>query len=289
MPGYVEKALLNHFVYKMPPRPQHAPHAWLKPTYGAALQYTAPEDTSTPLDANGIKHLQEIIGVLLYYARAINPTMLVALGTLASAQIKGTKATARAAALLLDYAATPSGRCPPLYCEQHGPPRAQQCFLFVRAKRPFSRRRTIFLSTRPSANTSTASNPPPLNGAIHITSTIMRNVLASATKAEVGALFHNCQDACMLRTALDEMGHPQPATLVQTDNACAKGIANDTVKQKWSKAIDMRFYWVRDRVRLGQFIVHWKKGVDNRADYFTKHFPPSHHRRIRPTYLLPGT
>jgi hypothetical protein len=145
----------------------------------------------------------------------------------------------------------------------------------------------FFLSTMPSDNAATAS--PPLNGAIHITSSIMRNVLASATEAEVGALFYNCQEACMLRITLDEMGHPQPATPVQTDNACAEGIINNTVKQRRSKAMDMRFYWVRDRVRLGHFIVHWKKGDDNRADYFTKHFPPSHHREIRTTYLLPGS
>jgi hypothetical protein len=53
--------------------------------------------------------------------------------------------------------------------------------------------------------------------------------------------------------------------------------------------MDMRFYWVRDQTRLGHFIVHWKKGDDNRADYFTKHFPPSHHREIRTEYLLPGS
>ena len=126
---------------------------------------------------------------------------------------------------------------------------------------------------------------PKLNGAVHILSTILNNVVASATEAEVGALFHNAQDACMLRNALEFLGHPQPATPIQTDNSCAEGIANDTVKQKRSKAIDMRFYWIRDRVKQGQFIVHWKAGRDNLADYFTKHFPASHHRRMRPTHL----
>jgi hypothetical protein len=81
------------------------------------------------------------------------------------------------------------------------------------------------------------------------------------------------------------MGHPQPPTLIQADNACAVGIANETVKQKRSKAIDMRFYWVRDRVRQGQFIIYWQRGSDNLAVYFTKHHPPSHHRRMRSRYL----
>jgi hypothetical protein len=81
------------------------------------------------------------------------------------------------------------------------------------------------------------------------------------------------------------MGWPQPATPIQTDNLCAKGIIYDTVKQRRSKAIDMRFYWLRDCVRQGQFRVHWKKGSDNYADYFTKHHSPAHHRQMRGTYL----
>ena len=113
----------------------------------------------------------------------------------------------------------------------------------------------------------------------------MGSVLASAGEAELGALFYNAKDGVMLRNTLKDLGHEQPATFIETDNACAAGIANDTIKQKRSKAIDMRFYWVRDRVRDGQFIVYWKKGAQNHADYFTKHFAPSHHRKQRSTYL----
>jgi hypothetical protein len=57
------------------------------------------------------------------------------------------------------------------------------------------------------------------------------------------------------------------------------------LKQKRSKAIDMRFYWVRDRVRQKQFQIFWQKGSLSRADYFTKHHPASHHQTIRPFYL----
>ena len=80
------------------------------------------------------------------------------------------------------------------------------------------------------------------------------------------------------------MGHPQPPTPIQRDNLCAAGILNNTVKQKRSKAIDMRFYWVQDRIKQNQFIVHWQKGSENLADYFTKHHSPSHHRRMRSQY-----
>jgi hypothetical protein len=113
----------------------------------------------------------------------------------------------------------------------------------------------------------------------------MQNVMSSAAEAEFGALFHNAKDAEMLRGILEAMGHPQPATPIQTDNACANGIANDTVKQKRSRAMDMRFYWVRDRVRQGHFYIFWAPGNINLADYYTKHFAPSHHRSIRQNVL----
>jgi len=114
----------------------------------------------------------------------------------------------------------------------------------------------------------------------------MQSILASATEAKVGALFYNAQDGEMLRTTLEAMGHKQPATPIQTDNEVAEGIINDRVKQRRSKAIDMRFYWVRDSVRQGHFKIHWKKGTENLADYFTKHHAPAHHTHMRPTYLL---
>ena len=82
---------------------------------------------------------------------------------------------------------------------------------------------------------------PPFNGAIHIVSSIMKAVLASATEAKLGALVYNAKDGVMLQTTLTEMGHPQLTTPIQTDNACAAGIVNNTVKQRRSKAIDMRF------------------------------------------------
>jgi hypothetical protein len=53
--------------------------------------------------------------------------------------------------------------------------------------------------------------------------------------------------------------------------------------------MDMRFYWIRDRVRQGQFHVYWKPGKQNKADYFTKHHPITHHRAIRSTYLYAAT
>jgi hypothetical protein len=48
--------------------------------------------------------------------------------------------------------------------------------------------------------------------------------------------------------------------------------------------MDMRFYWLQDRVEQGQFRVYWAPGKYNLADYFSKLHPPSHHRKMRPIY-----
>jgi hypothetical protein len=48
----------------------------------------------------------QVVRVLLYYARALDNTMLVALNTIPLAQAKGTQATLKACMRLLNYAAT---------------------------------------------------------------------------------------------------------------------------------------------------------------------------------------
>ena len=113
----------------------------------------------------------------------------------------------------------------------------------------------------------------------------MKNVMASATEAQIGAIYHNAKDGVMIRQPLEDMGHPQPPTPIQTDNANAAGISNNTVKQRKSKAMDMRFYWIQDRVDQKQYLVYWAPGTVNLGDYFTKHFPAAHHQLMQPTYL----
>jgi len=276
MPGYIEKAL-QRFQHTAPTRPQHAPHQWIPPQYGAKVQLTDPIDTMKHIDKPQTKRLQQVIGVLLYYGRALDLTMLVTLGSLAAAQAEGTQATLDACTQLLNYAAT--------HPEAVLRYEASDMILNIHSDASYlsetkARSRAggyFFLSTN--------SDTPPINGAVHVHSSIMRSILASATEAEVGALFHNAQDGEMLRTTLESMGHPQPATPIQTDNEVAEGIINDRVKQRRSKVIDMRFYCVRDHVRQGHFRIHWKKGSENLADYFTKHHAPAHHKKMRPVYL----
>ena len=85
--------------------------------------------------------------------------------------------------------------------------------------------------------------------------------------------------------ALAEMGHQQPPTLVATDNTAENIIVKGTEKQKKYRAIDMRFYWVRDRIRKNHFHIFGREGKKNLSYYVTKHHPIWHHRYIRPRYV----
>ena len=109
--------------------------------------------------------------------------------------------------------------------------------------------------------------------------------MSSAAKAEVGALFENAQEATVIRLMLEEMGHPQPTTPLETDNTTAHGIINGTVKQQRSWAMDRRFYWIQDRVHQKQFMLVWGPGESNMGDYQTKHHPATHHPKVRPLYV----
>ena len=88
------------------------------------------------------------------------------------------------------------------------------------------------------------------------------------------------------RTILTALGHPQLATVITCDNKCAVGLANDTLKIKRSKSIDMRFHWIRDRIRQGHFVVVWAPGADNRADFFTKALPTHAHQAHMPSLVV---
>ena len=81
------------------------------------------------------------------------------------------------------------------------------------------------------------------------------------------------------------MGHPQPLTPVEVENSTAVGFANKKIKQQKSKSMDMRYYWIQDRVAQKYFRVYWRPGHTNLGDYFTKRFPPSYRRSTRSSYL----
>jgi hypothetical protein len=214
----------------------------------------------------------------LYYARAVDCTLNVALSALATEQASPTQATLSRIRHLLDYCAThPAARL--TY-------RASDMQLVLHSDAGYNnetqaRSRTgghFFLGMR--------NNQPPItNGAILNPTTILKHVASSAADCEVGAAYHNCKEAIPLRLMLTEMGFPQAPTIVVLDNTTALGFIHDTIKQRRTKAMDMRYWWLKDRESQSHFKFLWKPSAENLADYFTKHHTAKHHQTVRHKYL----
>ena len=109
--------------------------------------------------------------------------------------------------------------------------------------------------------------------------------MTAASEAEYVELYINGKIAIPLRTALMEMGHVQPSTPIQTDNQTAMGIANESIKPKFSKPIAMRYHWVQDQVREKTFNIFWKPGQVKFANYPSKHHPSHHQIKVCNTYV----
>ncbi len=114
----------------------------------------------------------------------------------------------------------------------------------------------FFLGSLPKEGT-----PVKLNGNIAITCAILKLVAASATEAELEAIFLNVQEARILRLMLLEMGHQQPKTPVHADNTTCVGIVNNTIKRQWSRAMEMRYFWLLDQTTQRYITVYYQPGA----------------------------
>ena len=90
-----------------------------------------------------------------------------------------------------------------------------------------------------------------------------------------------------MQTDLVEMVYSQPPTPVATDNTEENSIMNGTGKQKRYRAIDIIFYWLRERIQQNYFRIFWEEGNKTPADCVTKHHLIWYHRTMQPRYLKP--
>jgi hypothetical protein len=105
MTGYI-KAALHKYQHAAPARLEHAPHTWNPPVYGAKTQYVEIETTSPALSDKEVNKLQQLTGTLLYYARAVDPTLIMQINVLASEQSRATTHTVDKVIKLLNYCNT---------------------------------------------------------------------------------------------------------------------------------------------------------------------------------------
>ena len=279
IPGYIH-SLLQRLKHTLPRKVIHHPHDYTLPAYGTRRQYVQDPDTTPFLDKAGTKFVQSTVGALLYYSRATDSTMLPALNEIAATQARPTCNTLKATNHLLDFAASYPLAIIRFY--------ASDMILAVESDAAYlvmpnakSRVAGYYHMTNPDLKL--------LNGAILVECLALKHVVSSAAEAETGGLFHNAQQAVVIRQILHDLGHPQPPTPIKTDNSTARNFVHATLKQKRSKSWDMRYHWLRCRETQKQVKIYWEPGTENNADYFTKHHPPKHHCAMRPRYIVHDT
>ncbi len=214
---------------------------------------------------------------MLYYGRAVDSTILTLLSSLATKQAKPMQKTMETVKQLLDYCATQE--------EAISTYKASKMILHVHSNAGYLNKKKGTQQSRRTFFPSNNDDSPPNIGAILTNATIIKAVMSSAAEAELGALYLNSKEAIYFRQILHKMGHPQPRTPIQTDNTMAKGVINNKIQPKRTKAMDMRFHWLCGRKTQGQLRIFWKPGKTNLADYFTKNHPPAHHVNIRSEFL----
>ncbi len=90
MPAYVMKQLTK-YSHVAPLKPQHCPYVPNHIKYGKDNQLPSPLDKSPCLNKAQKKCIHQIVGSFLYYAQAVDPTILMALSEIASQQVAPTE------------------------------------------------------------------------------------------------------------------------------------------------------------------------------------------------------
>jgi hypothetical protein len=277
MPNYVNAALVRFGVVRSG-KPTHNATKFDPIVYGQRIQIAEADDSPLCTEAQA-KFIREVVGVFLYYARAIDVTMATPLSKLSIGQAKPTTRTLDAVMYFLQYAATYPDATLTYY------PSDMRLVIWSDASylsESNARSRAGGLHYLTSKGDPIAAKP---NGAIEAISSIIPTVVSAASEAETASLFINGQAGNPTRLTLADLGYPQTATPIISDNTTAIGFANNSVRLKRSKAIDMRYHWIRDRVARGEYSVAWGPGADNFADYFTKNHPAKHCIEVRSRYV----
>ena len=122
---------------------------------------------------------------------------------------------------------------------------------------------------------------PKWNGPVITIAQIIKFVMASASEAELGAMFITAEAMVSIHNTLEEMVWKQPCSPIQKYNSAAAGVVNNTIVPSKLKAMDHCLYWIRCRDSQGQFRYYWSPGLLNWGDYSTKHHLPLYHESKR--------
>ena len=278
MPDYIPKVLAR-FTAGKTLRGAATPALYIPPSKNQKSPQPTPCDTSERVAAADKQFIMEVNGSMLYYARAIDHLMIPACTDISCEQANATQRTLPACWRLLNYASTHQGKTLVF----------RGCDMILKIKSDAS-----YLS-RPNSGSVAGGfhycgnrDDDTICGVLFAMSSSIPTVCAAVSEAEYAALFMNAQHGAWERTVLGALRYPQTdPTRMETDNKTAAGISNRTCRVKRSKAIAMRYHWVRDRVKCGEFAVYWAPGRNNLADFFTKPQPDWRHKEFESRLATP--
>ena len=98
--------LLFNVGHKLPVKKELSPHRCREITYGIKVKQAPEEDSSPALYEKVVLQVQRIFGALLYYTRAVNNKLLLALSEIGAQQASATVKMRKAINQLLDYCST---------------------------------------------------------------------------------------------------------------------------------------------------------------------------------------
>jgi hypothetical protein len=153
--------------------------------YGAKTQFVDDKTSSPALSDKDVNKLQQLTGTLLYYARVVDPTLIMPINVLASEQSNATEVTPDKVVKLLNYCNTH----PETKIRYH----AYDMILHIHSDDSYlseneakSRSGGFFYM-----GSNTKTDKKLTNGPILIISKVLKHVIYSAAEAEIGAVFIN--------------------------------------------------------------------------------------------------
>jgi hypothetical protein len=273
MPGYIAKLLKR--VRPKGVKGARTPSKYITPNYQRSTAQTATMDPSPLASATQQKELQVVVGTLLYYARSVDPSILTAVHELGSVQSKPSTNDMLKMERLLQYVSVHQNQGIRFH--------ASNMQLQIQSDASFLSR-TKARSVLGGLHYLGTTNY--INGPFFCTSKLISCIVTSAAEAELGAAFQNAQKGAQFRNTLVELGYPQEATILLVDNTVAEGLASDTITARRSKSMDVRFFWLRDRVKKGQFLIKHIMGRWNISDFFTKSMPTDKYEQFCPYIIV---
>ena len=167
------------------------------------------------------KKIKKACGKFLFLGRVVDSTLLCPIGSIASKSSHPTEDTMKHTQQLLDYIAT----------------QEESVITYNASNMKLAAHSNASYLSKPQARSqagghfflSKESKIPQNNEAVLNIAHIIKHVMTSSTESELAALYIMAREAVYIRIILEELGHKQPPTPLQTDNSMADAVCNGKV------------------------------------------------------------